>query len=108
MKDFRLPFKELHNVCYTIKSLYRGNITAWFGNSTKQDRQALQRVVRLAKHIIPTELPDLQTIYHMQGKTKVRKIPFNGVFLMLISGKCIHSLKAGTERMKRSIHSCRL
>ncbi|KAK1806286.1 hypothetical protein P4O66_000166 [Electrophorus voltai] len=48
-RDFRLPSKVLQNfyTC-TIESILTGNITAWFGNSTKQDRQALQRVVHSA------------------------------------------------------------
>ncbi|KAK1788819.1 hypothetical protein P4O66_002629 [Electrophorus voltai] len=47
LRDFRLPSKVLQNfyTC-TIESILMGNITVWFGNSTKQDRQALQRVVR--------------------------------------------------------------
>ncbi|KAK1804869.1 hypothetical protein P4O66_019133 [Electrophorus voltai] len=46
----------------TIESILTGNITVWFGNSTKQDRQALQRVVRSAECITHTELPDLQDL----------------------------------------------
>ncbi|KAK1804484.1 hypothetical protein P4O66_020492 [Electrophorus voltai] len=46
LRDFRLPSKMLRNfyTC-TIKSILTGNITVWFENCTKQDRQALQRVV---------------------------------------------------------------
>ncbi|KAK1785700.1 hypothetical protein P4O66_019049 [Electrophorus voltai] len=49
LRDFRLPSKVLQNfyTC-TIERILTGNITVWFGNSTKQDRQALQRVVRSA------------------------------------------------------------
>ncbi|KAK3547954.1 hypothetical protein QTP70_001315 [Hemibagrus guttatus] len=45
LKDFKLPSKVLKTfyTC-TIESVLTGSITAWFGNSTKQDRQALQRV----------------------------------------------------------------
>ncbi|KAK1790116.1 hypothetical protein P4O66_013951, partial [Electrophorus voltai] len=46
----------------TIESILTGNITVWFGNSTKQDRRALQRVVCSAECITHMELPDLQTI----------------------------------------------
>ncbi|KAK1784066.1 hypothetical protein P4O66_021738, partial [Electrophorus voltai] len=62
LRDFRLPSKVLRNfyTC-TIESILTGNITVWFGNSTKQDRQALQRVVRSAERITHSELPDLQT-----------------------------------------------
>ncbi|KAK1803875.1 hypothetical protein P4O66_003817 [Electrophorus voltai] len=60
LRDFRLPSKVLRNfyTC-TIESILTGNITVWFGNSTKQDRQALQRVVRAAERITHSELPDL-------------------------------------------------
>ncbi|KAK1803662.1 hypothetical protein P4O66_021066, partial [Electrophorus voltai] len=75
LRDFRLPSKVLRNfyTC-TIESILMGNITVWFGNSTKQDRQALQRVVRSAERITHTELPDLQTIYYKWCQTKARKI----------------------------------
>ncbi|KAK1802694.1 hypothetical protein P4O66_021193 [Electrophorus voltai] len=65
LRDLRLPSKVLQNfyTC-TIESILTKNITVWFGNSTKQDRQALQRVMRSAEHITHTELPDLQTIYN--------------------------------------------
>ncbi|KAK1802495.1 hypothetical protein P4O66_022147 [Electrophorus voltai] len=56
LRDFRLPSKVLRNfyTC-TIESILTGNITVWFGNSTKQDRQTLQRVVRSAERITHTE-----------------------------------------------------
>ncbi|KAK1803206.1 hypothetical protein P4O66_021721, partial [Electrophorus voltai] len=41
--------------------------------NTKQDRQALQRVVPSAERITHTELPDLQTIYYKQCQTKARR-----------------------------------
>ncbi|KAK1802892.1 hypothetical protein P4O66_021198, partial [Electrophorus voltai] len=72
LRDFRLPPKVLRNfyTC-TIESILTGNITVWFGNSTKQDKQALQRVVHSAECVTHKELPDLQTIYY---KTKTRRI----------------------------------
>ncbi|KAK1784687.1 hypothetical protein P4O66_003366 [Electrophorus voltai] len=75
LRDFRLPSKVLQNfyTC-TIESILTGNITVWFGNSTKQDRQALERVVRSAERITRTELPDLQTIYDKRCQTKARRI----------------------------------
>ncbi|KAK3509648.1 hypothetical protein QTP70_008082 [Hemibagrus guttatus] len=81
LKDFKLP-------C-TIDSILMGSITAWFGNSTKQDRRALQRAVRSAERTIRTELPDLETIYSKRCWTKARKImkylshPNNGLFSLL-------------------------
>ncbi|KAK1788543.1 hypothetical protein P4O66_016974 [Electrophorus voltai] len=92
----------------TIKSILTGNITVWFGNSTKQDRQALQRVVHSAERITHMELPDLQTIYFKRCQTKARKIvkdpthPNNRLFSLLRSGRRFRSLKTKTERLKRS------
>ncbi|KAK1802460.1 hypothetical protein P4O66_022119, partial [Electrophorus voltai] len=90
LRDFRLPSKVLRNfyTC-TIESILTGNITVWFGNSTKQDGQALQRVAHLAEHIIHTELPDLPTIYYKWCQTKARRIvkdpthPNNRLFSLL-------------------------
>ncbi|KAK1794175.1 hypothetical protein P4O66_011076, partial [Electrophorus voltai] len=109
LRDFRLPSKVLRNfyTC-TIESILTGNITVWFGNSTKQDRQALQRVVRSAERITHTELPDLQTIYYKRCQTKARRIvkdpthPNNRLFSLLRSGRRFRSLKTKTERLKRS------
>ncbi|KAK1792498.1 hypothetical protein P4O66_012438 [Electrophorus voltai] len=90
IRDFRLPSKVLRNfyTC-TIESILTGNITVWFGNSTKQDKQALQRVVRSAERITHMELPDLQTIYYMRCQTNARRIvkdpthPNNRLFSLL-------------------------
>ncbi|KAK1792431.1 hypothetical protein P4O66_012376 [Electrophorus voltai] len=108
LRDFRLPSNVLRNfdTC-TIESILMGNITVWFGNSTKQDRQALQRVVCSAERITHTELPDLQTIYYKRCQTKARRIvkdpthPKNRLFSLLRSGKRFHSLKTKAERLKR-------
>ncbi|KAK1798609.1 hypothetical protein P4O66_006901 [Electrophorus voltai] len=90
LRDFRLPSKVLRNLyTCTIESILMGNITVWFGNSTKQDRQALQRVVHSAERITHMELPDLQTIYYKRCQTKARRIvkdpthPNNRLFSLL-------------------------
>ncbi|KAK1803732.1 hypothetical protein P4O66_021131 [Electrophorus voltai] len=90
------------------RSILTGNIRAWFGNSTKQKRQALQRVVLSAERITYRELPDLQTIYYKRCQTKAKGIvkdpthPNNRLFSMLSSRKQFRSLKTNTERVKRS------
>ncbi|KAI5623032.1 gastrula zinc finger protein XlCGF28.1-like [Silurus asotus] len=109
LRDFKLPSQVLKTfyTC-TIESVLTGSITSWFGNSTMQDRQALQREVRSAERTIHTELPDLQDIYSTRCRTRARKIvkdlshPNNGLFSLLRSGKRFRSLKANTERMRRS------
>ncbi|KAK1792142.1 hypothetical protein P4O66_001919 [Electrophorus voltai] len=102
LRDFRLPSKVLRNfyTC-TIESILTGNITVWFGNSTKQDRQALQTVERITH----TELPDLQTIYHKRCQTKARRIvkdpthPNNRLFSLLSSP---HVMMKGTREAEPS------
>ncbi|KAK1792894.1 hypothetical protein P4O66_001626 [Electrophorus voltai] len=84
LRDFRLPSKVLRNfyTC-TIESILTGNITVWFGKSTKQDRQAVQRIM----------CSDLQTIYYKWCQTKARRIvkdpthSSNRIFYLLSSGK---------------------
>ncbi|RXN39337.1 CBL-interacting kinase 4-like protein [Labeo rohita] len=109
LRDFRLPSKVLRNFySCTIESILTGNILTWFGNSTMQDRRALQRVVRSAERTIHTELPDLHSIYSRRCWTKARKIvkdlshPNNELFSLMRSGKRFRSLKANTERLRRS------
>ncbi|KAK1806307.1 hypothetical protein P4O66_000186 [Electrophorus voltai] len=107
LRDFRLPSKVLRNfyTC-TIESIHTGNITVWFGNSTKQDRQALQRVVRSSEHITRTELPDLQTIYYKWCQTKARRIvkdpihPNNRLFSLLRT-KLADGDPEGKQRTRR-------
>ncbi|KAK1788797.1 hypothetical protein P4O66_002606 [Electrophorus voltai] len=100
LRDFRLPSKVLWNfyTC-TIESILMGNITVWFGNSTKQDRQAVERVVRSAEYITCTELPDLQTIYDKRCQTKARRIVkdpthLNNRLFSLLSTKYIFSTES--------------
>ncbi|KAK3569338.1 hypothetical protein QTP86_026806 [Hemibagrus guttatus] len=60
VKGLKLPSMVLRNFyTYIIEIILTENITAWLGNSIRQDRRALQRVVRSAEHNIQTELPDL-------------------------------------------------
>ncbi|KAK1803320.1 hypothetical protein P4O66_004104 [Electrophorus voltai] len=100
--------KKARQHLYHLCGILTGNITVWFGNSTKQDRQALQRVVRSAERITHTELPDLQTIYYKRCQTKARRTvkdpthPNNRLFSLLRSGRRFCSLKTNTERLKRS------
>ncbi|KAK1791059.1 hypothetical protein P4O66_002032 [Electrophorus voltai] len=101
LRDFRLPSKVLQNfyTC-TIESILTGNITVWFENCTKQDRQALQRVVRSAERITHTELPDLQTIYYMRCQTKARRIVKDPI----LPNNRLFSLLTNTERLKSSFY----
>ncbi|KAI5616883.1 gastrula zinc finger protein XlCGF28.1-like [Silurus asotus] len=75
LRDFKLPSQVLKTfyTC-TIESVLMGSITSWFGNSTMQDRQALQSVVRSAERTIHTELPDLQDIYSTRSIVTNREL----------------------------------
>lgn len=60
LRDFRLPLMVLKSFyTSTIESMLTGNITIWFGNSTKRDHLALQRVVRSAERTIRCQRSDL-------------------------------------------------
>ncbi|KAK1803299.1 hypothetical protein P4O66_004083 [Electrophorus voltai] len=71
----------------TIESILTGNITVWFGNSTKQDRQALQRVGQ-NKYIASVFTMDVKgsgtdadvflTIFGERGDTGERKLVSEG------------------------------
>jgi hypothetical protein len=52
---------QLHYSC-TIES-----ITAWYGNCSASDREALQRVMRTALYITGAKLPDIQDLLYILG-----------------------------------------
>ncbi|KAI5086697.1 gastrula zinc finger protein XlCGF28.1-like, partial [Silurus meridionalis] len=102
LRDFKLPSQVLKTfyICTiesTLTNVLTGSIISWFGNSTMQDRQALQRVVSSAEHTIHTGLPNLQDIYSTRCRTRAKKImkalshPNNGHSSLLRSGKCFRS-----------------
>lgn len=80
------------------------NITARFGISIKQDKWDLQRVM-------PTELPDLQSICSKRCWTKARKImkdlshPNSRLLTMLHSVKCFPCLKTHTSNITVNTHA---
>ncbi len=91
-----------------IESVLTQCISVWYGNASKQDCKALQRVVRLAEHISGSILPSLQDIYFKRCKSRAAKIikdsnhPGNHLFRLLPSGKRFRSMMAKTERLRRS------
>jgi hypothetical protein len=54
----------------TIKNILTGYITTWYGNCSASDRKALQRVVRMAQHILEAKLPAIQDLYTRQCHRK--------------------------------------
>lgn len=91
-----------------IESVLTQCISVWYGNSSRHDCKALQRVVRLAERIVGSALPSLQDIYLNRCRSRAEKIikdfthPSNHIFTLLPSGKRYRSLMAKTERLRRS------
>ena len=92
----------------TIESILSGNITAWYGNCTVRDQQALQRVVRMAGRITGGTFPALQDIYTKRCRKKTERIledpthPAHGLFELLKSGRRYRVHKASLERTRKS------
>jgi hypothetical protein len=113
LKKFCLSPKTLINFyrC-TIESILSGCITAWYGNYTPHNRNALQRVVRSAQHNTGGKLPVLLDTYSTQCHRKNKKIikdinhPSHCLFTPLSprrQGQC-RCIKAGTERLKNNFY----
>ncbi len=70
--------------------------------------QALQRVVRTARHIVGGELPSLQDIYTRQCIRKARRIikdsshPSHSLLSLLPSGRRLCSIQSRTSRLRDS------
>ena len=57
-----------------IESIMTGNITAWYGNSTKQDLKPLRRVVKAAERIVGKPLKTLKDIDASRCASKTARI----------------------------------
>ncbi|MCJ8738213.1 hypothetical protein PDJAM_G00033000 [Pangasius djambal] len=92
-----------------IESLLTQCVSAWYGNCSTQDRKALPRVVRLAKHISGSALPSLHDFYKSYKSTSTRAAKIfrdpthlgKCLFSLLQSGRHFRSLMAKTERLRR-------
>uniref|UniRef100_A0A3B3QRE8 Reverse transcriptase domain-containing protein n=1 Tax=Paramormyrops kingsleyae TaxID=1676925 RepID=A0A3B3QRE8_9TELE len=93
-----------------VESILTQNITSWYGNSCIQDRKALQSVIRAAERCCRSILPSLQDIYIKRCWSRaVRTLkdsshPSNGLFQLLQSGRRFRTIRARTERLKRSFY----
>ncbi|KAA8580711.1 hypothetical protein FQN60_013669 [Etheostoma spectabile] len=47
----------------TVESILTQSMAAWFGNSCKKDRKALQRVIRAAERCCSSALPSLEKLH---------------------------------------------
>ncbi len=92
----------------TVESILTGCITARFGNSTAGNQKALQRFVRIARHIVVGELSSLQDIYTKRCTRKARRIikdsshPSHSLLSLLPSGRCLRSIRSRTSRLRDS------
>jgi len=57
-----------------VESILTGSISDWFGNSSSQDRRALQRVVCSGEWTIDTTLPTLQDLYSRRCRSRACRI----------------------------------
>ncbi|KAF7650871.1 hypothetical protein LDENG_00119450, partial [Lucifuga dentata] len=57
-----------------VESLLTGSITAWFGNTTAQDHEALSRVVRTAEKISRSSFPNITDINNKPCRTRTKII----------------------------------
>ncbi|KAF7687451.1 hypothetical protein HF521_014679 [Silurus meridionalis] len=56
-----------------IESVLCSLITIWFGATTKQDRNRLQKTFKTAEKIIGAPLPTLQDLYHTRTRNQAGK-----------------------------------
>ena len=113
LKKFGLSPKTLTNFyrC-TIESILSGCITAWYGNCSAHNRQALQRVVRAAQPITGGKLPALHDTYSTRCHRKAEKIikdnnhPSHCLFTPLSSRRRgqYRCIKTETERLRNSFY----
>lgn len=95
LKKFSMPTQTLQRFySATIYSILTECITAWYGNSTVQDHNALQRVVRAAVHTIKCLVPSLSNIDTRRCRSNSKRIikatqTITYVFSVLCSGRCI-------------------
>lgn len=89
----------------TIESILTGNFTAWYGNTTAQDRRALQRVIKSAQRLITSELPNIHSLYNQRCLRKAKRIvldphhPSYTHFTLLPSGRRYRCMRAHTSRL---------
>ena len=92
----------------TIKSIVA--ITAWYGNCSASDHNALQRVVQTAQYITEAKLPAIQDLYTRQCQRKVLKIvkdsshPSHRTVYLLKHGKWSRSNKSRSKRLLYSFY----
>ena len=111
LKKFRLN-QDILTQFYraVVESVLTFSIIVWYGSASKSDKEKLQRVVSTAEKIIGCSLPSLETIYKDRVKKRAAKIvkdqshPANYLFEELPSGRRYRTIKAKTERFRKSFY----
>ncbi|KAL8594429.1 hypothetical protein ACOMHN_018137 [Nucella lapillus] len=80
----------------------------WYGNISKAEKSALNRIVKTATKIIGCDLPFLDEIYHKRLLGKARSIinddshPASQLFEVLPSGRRYRAIRVKTNRFANS------
>ena len=91
-----------------IESTLTFSICVWYGSTSQQLRNKLERVVRTAGRIVGCELPSLASLYDKRLLARAQKIvaddshPAHPLFECLPSGRRYRSLRARTRRLQTS------
>lgn len=100
----------IHFYSATIESVLTFSILVWYGSSTSQEKQHLERVVRRASKIIGRSLPTLASLYNTRLARKAKNItsdpthPAHHLFTLLPSGKRYRSIPSKTTRSRDSTY----
>ena len=93
-----------------IESILTYCVCVWFGNCTVAEKDALQRVVKMAQKIVGCPLPSMADLYSSRCTRKTQSIlkdpshPGHCHFKLLPSGRRYGSLIAKTSRLKNSFY----
>jgi hypothetical protein len=109
-KRFGMGPEILKSYSCNIENILTGCITAWYGNYSSSDRNALQRVVRTAQYITGAKLPAIQDLYTRRCQRKALKIVkdpshlSHRLFSLLPHGKRYRSAKSRTKKLLNSFY----
>ena len=93
-----------------IESVLTFSISTWYGSTSHQERNELDRIVDTASKIIGCHVPSLQVIYEKRLLRRASHIvsdlhhPANHLFQQLPSGKRYRAIKTRTERFRSSFY----
>jgi hypothetical protein len=102
-KDILVQFYQA-----VIESVLTFSISVWYGSTTQQQKDRLDRVVRAASRIVGCDLPSLAALYAKRTLSRARKIvadeshPAHGLFQLMPSGVRYRSVRSRTSRLTNS------